>query len=121
MTPAFVVTLDVNDIELMSEFWSNVLHYRASGDFDGVYLTLRAPKGGRGVSLTLQKVDDPRTTKSRLHIDVLTTTLDDEALRIEALGAIRGDIFDEYGETWIAFTDPEGNEFCLIEDTGQRV
>jgi catechol 2,3-dioxygenase-like lactoylglutathione lyase family enzyme len=116
----FVVTLDVNNLPRMRDFWSEVLHYRAADD-DGVYVSLRPPKGARGVSLTLQRVSEVRSGKSRLHLDVITQHLDDDTDRLVALGAVRGDWFHEFGETWIVFTDPEGNEFCLVEDNGQRM
>lgn len=63
----------------------------------------------------LQAVPEPKTTKIRLHLDLVVDDPEAEVARLVGLGAVRvdGDPFEEHGHRWIAMTDPEGNEFCV--------
>ncbi len=35
---------------------------------------------------------------------------------MESLGATRPDIGQSGNESWVVFADPEGNEFCVLEN-----
>jgi predicted enzyme related to lactoylglutathione lyase len=63
----------------------------------------------------LQRVDEPKSGKNRMHFDVETPEVDDEVGRLEALGARRleREAREEYGTRWVVLADPEGNEFCV--------
>ena len=63
----------------------------------------------------LQGVPEPKTTKIRLHLDLVVDDVESEAARPEGLGAtrVRAEPFEEHGHRWVAMTDPEGNEFCV--------
>jgi predicted enzyme related to lactoylglutathione lyase len=84
------------------------------GVIEGRYVAL----SGRGIALTLQRVDEPKTVKNRMHLDLLVDDLDQEVRRIESLGATRftGTARREFGQTWHVLADPEGNEFCVASD-----
>ena len=61
-------------------------------------------------------VTDPKTLKSRVHVD-LTTGAADRDQEIERLivpGARRVDIGQTGAESWTVLADPEGNEFCVV-------
>ena len=55
--------------------------------------------------------------KNRLHLDLRTADLDAEVARVRALGA--GQVTEspivESGWTWHVLTDPDGNEFCVLQ------
>ena len=54
--------------------------------------------------------------KNRIHIDLRP---DDQALEItraEALGARRVDVGQSDSVSWVVMADPEGNEFCILEE-----
>ena len=78
------------------------------------YVDLR-PREGVPV-LRFQRVPEPKTVKNRLHLDVEVASFDDATARVESLGGRalveRG---AEYGWHFRVMADPEGNEFCLIE------
>ena len=61
-------------------------------------------------------VDEPKTTKNRLHLDLTTSAEDRDAEidRLITLGASRVDIGQMGTESWTVLADPEGNEFCVV-------
>ena len=38
-----------------------------------------------------------------------------EVARLRGLGAPEHDTHQEHGMTWMVMTDPEGNEFCIVQ------
>ncbi len=74
--------------------------------------------------LFFQRVDEPKTGKNRVHIDLLaggghTVPIDEqrarvaaEVTRLESLGATRVEEHTEMNVHWVVMQDPEGNEFC---------
>lgn len=71
-----------------------------------------------------QRVDEPKTGKNRVHVDLLAgggpsvpveeqrERVAAEVTRLEALGAARVAEHTEMGVHWVVMQDPEGNEFC---------
>jgi predicted enzyme related to lactoylglutathione lyase len=51
-----------------------------------------------------------------VHLDLSVTDLEEEARRLEALGAERVSekITGTRGTAWFVMADPEGNEFCIV-------
>ena len=112
------LVLDCADPVALAEFWAPALDYVSIGEV-GSYVAL-FPNGRPGPKLLLQRVDEPKVTKNRMHFDIEVADIEAEAARLIALGATRGqpDTLSEHGTTWILMTDPEGNEFCIC-DAGQ--
>jgi predicted enzyme related to lactoylglutathione lyase len=73
--------------------------------------------GTSAVPLVFVPVPEPKTVKNRVHLDLTSTSPDDQAAKVErllSLGATRIDIGQ--GEVpWVVLADPEGNEFCVLE------
>jgi hypothetical protein len=53
------------------------------------------------------------TSKNRLHLDLAATDRDAEISKLAGLGATPIRDIEENGDRWVAFADPEGNEFDL--------
>jgi hypothetical protein len=72
----------------------------------------RCSPGGRGtaVSVWFLKVPEPKVAKNRVHLDVYgdVVTLVERGASVQAVL-----------EHWTVMTDPEANEFCVFERTGQ--
>ena len=111
-------TLDCSDLDRMTTFWRDAAGFVVDGDIEGRYVSL----GRHQVTLTLQRVDEPKTVKNRMHLDLLVEDPDSEVRRLEALGAHRltAAPHEEFGQTWFVLADPEGNEFCVAEDREGR-
>jgi predicted enzyme related to lactoylglutathione lyase len=109
------LTLDCNDLDRMTGFWRDAAGFVVAGRIEDRYVTL----SGHQLTLTLQRVDEPKAHKNRMHLDLLVTDLDSEVRRLEGLGARRltATPHEEFDQTWFVLADPEGNEFCLARDS----
>ncbi|GAA1300804.1 VOC family protein [Saccharothrix xinjiangensis] len=70
-----------------------------------------------GLDLTFVSVDDPGTGKNRVHLDLASNSADHQVelvARAEELGARRVDV-GQGDVPWVVLADPEGNEFCVLE------
>jgi predicted enzyme related to lactoylglutathione lyase len=65
--------------------------------------------------VAFQRVDQPKTIKNRVHLDIGTPDLLALKARVEALGGRRVGGFEAGG--FLVMADPEGNEFCLVPMT----
>ena len=70
---------------------------------------------GGGARLLLQHVDEPRTVKNRMHVDINVgkERIDAEVARLTGLGARELYKVDEPGAFHTTMSDPEGNLFCV--------
>ena len=115
MVPRLTVVLDCCDAERLSAFWAEALGYACRGRFDQCWPLL--PRTSRSEPwLVLQQVVEPKSGKNRMHLDIAVTDLDEEALRLEALGARRVSekMIGAGDAAWFVMADPEGNEFCIV-------
>jgi predicted enzyme related to lactoylglutathione lyase len=102
------ICIDTNDLPAAVAFWRSVTGYEISAFGDTTYLT--DPRR-RNLGLSLQAVPEPRIGKNRLHLDLFTDNLEDEAARVRALGATEVQRHVDHG--WIVMADLDGNQFCL--------
>jgi predicted enzyme related to lactoylglutathione lyase len=107
-------TLDCVDLDRTAGFWASAAGFTVAGTIAGRYVSL----SGQGVTLTLQRVGEPKSGKNRMHIDLLVDDLEGEVRRLEGLGASRltASARREFGQTWFVLVDPEGNEFCVARE-----
>ena len=111
------LVLDCADPDKLAEFWSAAIGYATLGGA-GNYVLL-VDETGQQPKLLLQRVEEPKSGKNRMHFDIETPTVEQEVARLEELGARRvEDPRTEFGTTWVVMNDPEGNEFCVC-DGGQ--
>lgn len=112
------LVLDCRDPELLARFWCEVLDFVVlDRDDDGsLEIGPREGFGGSQPTIILSPTNEPRKSKSRLHIDVNATDRDQDAelKRLLELGARPADIGQTGEESWHVLADPEGNEFCLL-------
>jgi hypothetical protein len=50
-----------------------------------------------------------------MHLDFQAADRIAEAARLRGLGATEYATHQEHGMTWAVMTDPEGNEFCIVQ------
>jgi len=113
--PGLGLVVDCADPVALAEFWGPALDYVSVGEV-GSYVAL-FPNGRPGPKLLLQRVDEPKVTKNRVHFDIEVPDIEAEATRLVDLGARRVSESPmlEHGSSWVLMADPEGNEFCVCD------
>lgn len=147
MATPWTITVDCADARLLAEFWSAALgyapappptgfesweawmvHHEVPADEWGDVAAISDPDGA-GPRISFLRVDEPRTVKNRLHLDLqvsggrhLPAELRGERLAAEArrLCALGARVVEEHlspgsphvDHLWMA--DPEGNDFCIV-------
>jgi len=113
----FAVVVDCRDPLRQAEFWALALAYQVNRRNPDEYQV--SDPGGGAVSLYFMKVPEPKASKNRLHLDLVTEgSMEAEAARLAAAGAkvveVRHDPASlDNPDTWTVMGDPEGNEFCV--------
>ena len=105
------LTFDCADPPALATFWAGVTGYGV--EVSEPWLAILRGDGSIGPRLMFIKVDEPKSAKNRMHIDLGTADLDAEVARVLGLGAALIGHRQEYEITWSTFADPEGNEFCI--------
>ncbi|BDZ51259.1 hypothetical protein GCM10025867_35000 [Frondihabitans sucicola] len=107
------VTIDALDRDAVMPFWAALLGYEPEGDSDLV------DPAGRAPGIWFQTMEEPRSERNRLHIDV-SVPPDQAASRIAAaIGAGGRLVTDAHAPAWWVLSDPEGNEACVATWQGR--
>ena len=110
------LVLDCADPERLEPFWSAALGYTTLGSAGSYVLLVDESK--QRPKLLLQRVDESKPGKNRMHLDIEADDVDAEVSRLEGLGARRLEApMEEHGSRWVVMADPEGNEFCVCSGT----
>jgi predicted enzyme related to lactoylglutathione lyase len=112
------VCFDANDPRGLARFWAAALSWDIDEDEPGV-ITL-VPTDGTGIDLDFVAVPEPKAGKNRIHLDLTTTSLEDQeetVRRLIELGGRHVDVGQGPDEPHVVLADPEGNELCVIEPT----
>lgn len=119
------VAVDCRDVKVLSAFWCAALGSAVVGrwcDAKGKeYVEVGLGAGVRDAVLLLQPVEETKSGKNRLHLDVAPTnvTQADEIARLVVLGAV--ELADDLDQPWVVLADPEGNEFCVLPPRAEGV
>jgi predicted enzyme related to lactoylglutathione lyase len=108
--------IDVDDLDRGIKFWSAALDATEeplSEQSRHIYRRLRLPDSD--IRVLLQRTDDKKVSKERMHIDLETDDVEAEVKRLEALGASRWGHQQERGHDFWVLRDPWGNEFCVLQ------
>ncbi|NUT21799.1 MAG: VOC family protein [Hamadaea sp.] len=111
--PIASVVVDCADPQAMARFWGAATDWPVH-KVDDQSAVLRS-SAGVGPYLQFLRTPDVKTVWNRVHLDVRPYPGDDpeaEADRLRNLGATEVDLGGAI--SWKVFTDPEGNEFCLL-------
>ena len=110
------VVIDVIDLDAGAVFWSAALDATEeplSEESSQVYRRLTLPDSD--IRILLQRTDDPKTHKERMHLDLETDDVEAEVRRLETLGATRYDHQQLRGYDFSVLRDPWANEFCVLQ------
>ena len=103
--------VDARDPSDLGAWWREALGWMVVND-DPDAFEIR-PAADRLPGLLFVSVQEPKTTKNRLHLDFRPDDRDAEVERLLALGATRADV-GQGERSWVVLADPEGNEFCVL-------
>ena len=116
------VTVDASDPRALAEFWAAVLGWKIGGELEEIEVWIQ-PDTSDSVSTGFPEIlflinANAKQVKNRLHLDLRPDNQAAEVARLEKLGAKRIDIgqHENEGCTWVVMADPEGNEFCVLND-----
>jgi len=120
-TRAVHLVIDAANPAKLAAFWAAVLHWEVVADESDEVVAVE-PAGfdypsPAAMPLVFVPVQDAKTVKNRVHLDLSSTSLEDQSAQIEralALGAERADV-GQGDVPWEVLADPEGNEFCILE------
>lgn len=110
--------IDVDDLDQAVNFWGQALgatEEPVDPQSVHVYRRLRLPDSN--VRILLQRTDDAKVGKERMHLDIETDDVAAEVERLEALGATRYDHQTARGYDFRVLRDPWHNEFCVLQTT----
>jgi predicted enzyme related to lactoylglutathione lyase len=110
------LVLDANDTHGLARFWAEALGWNVD-DHDAAEITL-VPTDGTRFDIVFEPVPESKTERSRIHLDLTTTSLEDQqdtVSRLIELGARHLDVGQGPDDLHVVLADPEGNEFCVIE------
>jgi predicted enzyme related to lactoylglutathione lyase len=108
--------IDVDDLDRGVEFWSAALDATEeplAEQSRHIYRRLRLPDSD--IRVLLQRTDDKKVAKERMHLDLEADDGEAEVKRLEGLGATRWDHQQERGHDFWVLRDPWGNEFCVLQ------
>ena len=107
---------DANDPLGLARFWADALRWEIDDESsDEVGLV---PTDGTRFRMLFLPVPEPKTGKNRVHLDLTTTSTDDQretVAQLLELGGRHVDIGQRPDEGHVVLADPEGNELCIIE------
>ena len=110
------LVFDAHDPESLAAFWAAVLRWdrEAPDPTDGSVVV--ADPDRRLPILLFLATQETKSRKNRVHLDVNPIGCDqhEELTRLVGLGAHEVDIGQE-DTAWVVLSDPEGNEFCLLQ------
>jgi 4a-hydroxytetrahydrobiopterin dehydratase len=101
------IAIDTMDADRIRPFWAAVLDYREQSDG-----SLSDPRGF-GAPVWFQQMDEPRTERNRVHLDVTVPhDLADRRLAaaLDAGGTL---VTDQHARAFWVLADAEGNEVCI--------
>jgi catechol 2,3-dioxygenase-like lactoylglutathione lyase family enzyme len=97
-----------HDPVAQAAFWGEVLGAPVSGT------TVTLP----GFDLAFVATDSPKTVQARVHLDLTSTSPDDQQAQVDRvlrLGGRHVELGQDPSEGHVVLADPEGNELCVIE------
>jgi len=112
------IAIDALDVSAVRPFWKAITGYVDEyGPSDLSSALIDA--AGRGPAIWFQQMDEPRSQRNRIHLDI-DVPHDAAPARIDAAIAAGGTLLEDRGAPafWV-LADPEGNEACICTWQGR--
>ncbi|MGC9669111.1 VOC family protein [Planosporangium sp. 12N6] len=102
--------MDAEDALSQARFWASVLGASPVDRGDGSARLDPASGRSSGEAIWIDPVPEPRTVKTRVHLDLRLAGASPEALLRAGATVVR----EPGRDPWWVLADPEGNEFCAF-------
>ena len=111
----FGIAIDCVDAAALANFWAEVLGRQVADDPTREHAVVLVDDAGvHGPRLAFHQVPEAKVVKNRVHLDLISESLDAETERLVSLGAQKLRDVESGNARWTTFADIEGNEFDLI-------
>ena len=113
---------NANNPQQLAQFWADALRWNIL-DTTPDRVRLVATEGAP-LDVVILASTDKKQGQDRIHIDMSTTSLQDQKDTVERLiahGASHLDIGQSPDESHVVLADPEGNEFCVLDPSNTFV
>jgi hypothetical protein len=111
----FGISVDCIDAAALARFWGAVLGRQvADGATSEDAVLLVQPEALSGPRLAFHRVPETKVAKNRLHLDLISDSIDSDSERLMSLGAKKLRDVQAGDARWTTFVDIEDNEFDLI-------
>ncbi|GID29042.1 VOC family protein [Paractinoplanes brasiliensis] len=114
------INMKAHDDAALGRFWADALGWGLDSEAPGV--ANLEPVGfsypdPTAVCIDLVASPEPKTVKNRVHIDLASTSLADQAAQVSRLQSLGAGLVDigQGDVPFVVMADPEGNEFCVLE------
>ena len=114
------LSFDATDPRGQARFWAAALRWEVDDETAGEVALI--PTDHTRFRILFRPVTNQKVGKNRIHLDLTTTSLDDQTQTVERLLALGGrhlDIGQGPDDAHVVLADPEGNELCVIEPTNR--
>jgi catechol 2,3-dioxygenase-like lactoylglutathione lyase family enzyme len=105
--------INVADLDRAVRFWTAALGYVVRNS-DPDFAVLTDPQR-RWSNVSLQLSPTPKQGRNRVHLDLYTPNQPGEVARLKGLGAQQIPWEYEPNDDHVVMSDPDGNEFCVIQ------
>jgi Glyoxalase-like domain len=105
-----------NDPLRLARFWAEALRWEVGAEVDGVIGLV--PTDDTRFRVVFSAIAEEKAGKNRIHLDLTSTSIDDQRGTVERLLELGGrhiDIGQGPDADHVVLADPEGNELCVIE------
>lgn len=109
------IAIDAREPLALARFWAGALGWGVTAVLDGEVF-VEAPDGS-APALVCRRVTSPPAARSRVHLDLRSASRDAQdatVRRLVAAGARHADL-GQGAVPWVVLTDPEGNDFCVLD------
>ena len=107
------ITFDCTEPMRIAAFWAAALGRQVDDGASSFFASIGKTASDGSVAMLFLAVPEPKSAKSRMHLDTHGDDRETEVVRLVSLGATRIAEKDEWGIRWTVMNDPEGNEFCI--------
>lgn len=109
------ISYDCTDAARVADFWAQVLDRPLDDGASKEFASIGITTAGSGSAVWMfHRVPERKIAKNRVHVDLVSDSLDKAISHAVDCGATRVGDFDENGFQWSTLADPEGNEFDIV-------